>query len=45
MMKKALSIISIIAGSLVLLSVAIPPIVGLILKAQTVAGSVGDSES
>ena len=40
-MKKILSIISIIAGGLVLLGVAIPPIVGVILKAQTAAGSVG----
>ena len=39
-MKKTLSIISIIAGGLVLLSVAAPLIVGLILKAQTAAGSV-----
>jgi len=41
MIKKVLSIISIIIGGLVLLGVAIPPIVGAILKAQTAAGSVG----
>lgn len=40
-MKKALSIISIIAGGLVLLGVAAPVIVGLILKAQAAAGSIG----
>ncbi len=40
-MKKVLSIISIIAGSLVLLGVEIPPIVGAVIKAQTAAGSVG----
>ena len=40
-MKKIVSIISILAGGLVLLAVAIPPIVGAILKAQTAAGSVG----
>ena len=40
-MKKILSIISIIAGGLVLLGVAIPPIVGAVLKAQTAASSVG----
>lgn len=39
-MKKAISIISIIAGGLVLLSVAVPMIVGAILKAQA-ASSVG----
>ena len=39
-MKKIVSIISIIAGGLVLLGVAIPPIVGAIIKAQA-AGSVG----
>ena len=40
-MKKIVSIISILAGGLVLLGVAIPPIVGAILKAKTAAGSVG----
>ena len=40
-MKKILSIISISVGGLVLLGVAIPPIVGAVLKAQTAAGSVG----
>lgn len=40
-MKKFLSIISIIAGGLVLLGVAIPPIVGAVLKEQTAASSVG----
>ncbi len=39
-MKKVLSIISIIAGCLMLLSVAAPWIIGLILKAQTAASSV-----
>lgn len=36
-MKKILSIISIIAGGLVLLGVAIPPIVGAVLKVQASA--------
>lgn len=40
-MKKILSIISIIAGGVVLLSVAAPMIIGAILKAQTAAYSVG----
>ena len=40
-MKKALSIISIIAGGLVLLSVVAPMIIGAILKAQTAANSIG----
>lgn len=40
-MKKALSIISIIAGGLVLLGVAAPMIIGAILKAQTAANSIG----
>ena len=40
-MKKVLSIISIISGALVLLSVATPMIVGLVLNAQTASGSVG----
>ena len=39
-MKKIISIISIIAGGLVLLSIVVPMIVGLILKAQA-AASVG----
>lgn len=39
-MKKVLSIIGIIAGSLVLLSVVTPMIMGIILKVQ-VANSVG----
>ena len=39
-MKKVLSIIGIIAGSLVLLSVVAPMIMGVILKVQ-VANSVG----
>lgn len=39
-MKKAISVISIIGGGLVLLSVIIPMIAGLILKAQA-ASSVG----
>ena len=39
-MKKVLSIISIVAGCLVLLSVAAPMILGLILKAQSAASSV-----
>ena len=39
-MKKVLSIISIIAGGLVLLGVVAPLIVGLILKAQTAASAV-----
>ena len=39
-MKKTLSIISVIAGCLMLLSVAAPWIIGLILKAQTAASSV-----
>ena len=40
-MKKVLSIIGIIAGSLVLLSVVAPMIMGVILKVQVVANSVG----
>ena len=40
-MKKALSIISIIAGGLVLLSVVAPMTIGNILKAQTAANSIG----
>ena len=40
-MKKALSIISIIAGGLVLLGVATPLIIGLVLKAQSAASTVG----
>ena len=40
-MKKALSIISIIAGGLVLLSVVVPIIIGAVLKAQTAANSIG----
>ena len=40
-MKKALSIISIIAGGLVLLSVVLPMIIGAVLKAQTAANSIG----
>ena len=40
-MKKALSIISIIAGGLVLLSVVAPVIIGAVLKAQTAANSIG----
>lgn len=39
-MKKVLSIISIIAGCVVLLGVATPLIVGLIFKAQTAASTV-----
>lgn len=39
-MKKTISVISIIGGGLVLLSVVIPMIAGLILKAQA-ASSVG----
>lgn len=39
-MKKVISVIVIIAGSLMLLSVAIPMIMGVILRAQ-VAGSAG----
>lgn len=39
-MKKALSIISIIAGGLVLLGVAAPLIIGLVLKAQSAASTV-----
>ena len=40
-MKKALSIISIIAGGLVLLSVVAPVIIGAVFKAQTAASSIG----
>lgn len=40
-MKKAISIISIIAGGLVLLSVVAPVIIGAILKAQAAANSIG----
>ena len=40
-MKKVISVISIIAGSLVLLGVVAPMIVGAILKAQTAASSIG----
>ena len=40
-MKKTVSIISIIAGGLVLLGVAVPWIMGLIVKAQTAASSGG----
>ena len=40
-MKKTVSILSIIAGGLVLLGVAVPWIMGLIVKAQTAASSVG----
>ena len=40
-MKKALSIISIIAGGLFLLSVVAPVIIGAVLKAQTAANSIG----
>ena len=40
-MKKTLSIISIIAGGLFLLSVIAPMIIGAILKAQTAANSIG----
>ena len=40
-MEKALSIISIIAGGLVLLSVVAPVIIGAVLKAQTAASSIG----
>lgn len=40
LMKKVLSIISIIAGGLILLSVVAPMILGLILKVQA-TGSVG----
>ena len=40
-MKKALSIISIIAVGLVLLSVVLPMIIGAVLKAQTAASSIG----
>lgn len=39
-MKKVLSIISIIAGGLVLLSVVVPMVMGVILKAHA-ASSVG----
>lgn len=39
-MKKILSIISIVAGSLILLSVAAPMIMGLILKSQA-SGAIG----
>ena len=44
LMKKAISIIAIIAGALVLLSVAAPALIGCILEFQMkaqVAGSVG----
>ena len=40
-MKKALSIISIIAGGLGLLSVVAPVIIGAVFKAQTAANSIG----
>lgn len=40
-MKEALSIISIIARGLVLLSVVAPMIIGAILKVQTAANSIG----
>jgi len=40
-MKKTLSIIAIIAGGLVLLGVAIPMIMGVILKAQAATSSIG----
>ena len=43
-MKKAISIIAIVAGGLVLLSVAAPALIGFILEFQMkaqVAGSVG----
>ena len=40
-MKKVLSIISIIAGGLVLLSVVVPVIIGAVLKAQTADSSIG----
>ena len=39
-MKKALSIISISAGGLVLLSVVLPMIIGVVLKAETVVSSI-----
>ena len=39
-MKKALSIISIIAGGLVLLSVVAPIVIGAILKVQTTTNSI-----
>ena len=40
-MQKVLSIIGIIVGSLVLLSVVAPMIMGVILKVQVVANSIG----
>lgn len=40
-MKKILSVISIIAGGVVLLGVAAPMIIGLILEAQAEAGTIG----
>ena len=40
-MKKALSIISIIAGGLVLLSVVAPIVIGAILKIQATTNSIG----
>lgn len=39
-MKKKLSVISIIAGSLSLLSVVVPMIIGTILKIQTSSASI-----
>lgn len=40
-MKKILSVISIIAGGVVLLGVAAPMIIGLILEAQAEASTIG----
>ena len=40
-MKKVLSIIGIVSGSLILSSVVVPMIIGEILKAQTVVDSIG----
>ena len=40
-MKKILSVISVIAGGVVLLGVVAPMIIGLILEAQAEAGTIG----
>lgn len=40
-MKKVISILSMIAGGFVLLSVAAPMVIGSLLKVQTVANTIG----
>ncbi len=40
-MKKVISILSMIAGGIVLLSVAAPMVIGSLLKVQAVANTIG----